>query len=193
MADRRAGLTTAATAPPPAVRQVAGRWASRLTVLVAVLVGLLVVASVTGLLPVQVMRVDSGSMAPTVGTGDLLVVDRGGHPVGRRDVVVLPHPDTGVLLVKRVVAVAGEQVAIEDGVLVVDGAAVCEAPIDPSRLDGVWFGPVTVPDGHVFSLGDARGDSVDSRHFGPVPADDVVGLVRARVWPAPGALPAVGC
>jgi signal peptidase I len=154
---------------------------------------LLVVGSVTGLLPGQVMRVDSGSMAPTVATGDLLVVERGSGPIGRRDVVAVPHPGTGALLVKRVVALGGEQVALADGVLVVDGEVVCEPAIDPSRLDGVWFGPVTVPAGEVFLMGDDRGSSIDSRVFGTVPATEVVGLVRVRVWPAPGRLPADDC
>ena len=153
----------------------------------------LVVGSVTGLLPAQVMRVDSGSMAPAVAAGDLLVVERGAGPVDRRDVVAVPHPGTGALLVKRVVAVGGEQVALADGVLVVDGEAVCEPSIDPSRLDGVWFGPVTVPAGELFLLGDDRGSSIDSRVFGTVPATEVAGLVRARVWPAPGRLPVDDC
>jgi signal peptidase I len=153
----------------------------------------LLAASVTGLLPVRVMRVGSGSMAPAVQTGDLVVVVPPSGPVQRRDVVAAPHPDTGVLLVKRVVAVGGDRVALEDGVLVVDGVAVCEPSIDPARLDGVWFGPVTVPAGRLFLLGDDRGESIDSRDFGPVPAAEVTGVVPARVWPSPGRLPREHC
>jgi signal peptidase I len=196
VADRRAGLTsgpggtgTPPSAPPSARRRRAGRFLSGL---VAAFV-LLVVASVAGLLPVQVMRVDSGSMAPTIAADDLVVLERDAGPVGRRDVVVVPHPDTGTLLVKRVVALGGEAVSIEDGVLVVDSTPVCEPSIDPARLDGVWFGPVTVPDGAVFLLGDERGGSIDSRDFGPVPAGEVTGLVRVRLWPAPGRLATAGC
>ncbi len=160
------------------------------------LAGLLVVllaASVAGLLPVQVMRVGSGSMAPTVAAGDLLLVVRDADSAGHRDLVAVPHPETGTLLVKRVVGLGGDEVALEDGVLVVDGVPACEPSIDPSRLDGVWFGPVTVPAGHVFLLGDARDDSVDSRHFGTVPATEVTGLAFARLWPAPGGLPVDRC
>jgi signal peptidase I len=152
-----------------------------------------VVGSVTGLLPVQLMRVDSGSMAPTVSPDDLLVVERDAGPVERRDVVVVLHPDSGALLVKRVVALGGDRVAIEDGVLVVDGEDVCEPSIDPARQDGVWFGPVTVPAGQVFVLGDDRDSSIDSRDFGAVPVADVLGLVHARLWPAPGRLPVEAC
>jgi signal peptidase I len=190
VAHRRAGLSNSPVAPPTATHgRTAGRWLSPL----AALLVLLVAGSVTGLLPVQVMRVDSGSMAPGIGTGDLMVVERVAGPAGRRDVVAVPHPQTGALLVKRVVALGGDQVAIEDGVLVVDGEPVCEPAIDPSRLDGVWFGPVTVPAGEIFLLGDDRGSSIDSRDFGTVPAADVAGLVRVRVWPAPGRLPVDSC
>jgi signal peptidase I len=156
-------------------------------------VALLLVASVAGLLPVQVMRVSSGSMTPTIAVGDLLVVDRWHSRIERQDVVVAEHPQTGELLVKRVVGLGGDQVAIEDGVLVVDGRTVCEPAIDPARQDGVYFGPVTVPDGEVFLLGDDRADSIDSRDFGPVRVADVDGHVSARVWPSPGRLPADSC
>jgi signal peptidase I len=153
----------------------------------------LLVSSVTGLLPVQVMRVGSESMAPTIATGDLVLLDRGHQGVARMDVVVVERPDTGVLLVKRAVALGGDEVAIEDGVLVVNGLPVCEPSIDPDRLDGVWFGPQTVPAGTVFLMGDDRGSSIDSREFGPVSADDVRGRVTHRLWPSPGALPEDRC
>jgi len=188
VAHRHPGLTAPARRAPGARRQ-AGRAVTALAGLLVVLLA----ASVTGLLPVRVMRVGSGSMAPAVQTGDLLVVVPPSGPVHRRDIVATPHPDTGNLLVKRVVAVGGDRVGLEDGVLVVDGVAVCEPSIDPARLDGVWFGPVVVPEGRLFLLGDDRGDSIDSRDFGPVPAADVTGVVHARVWPSPGPLPPEHC
>ena len=121
------------------------------------------VAATAGLLPVQPMRVDSDSMTPTVASGDLLLVRHGQGPVQRGDVVAVTAPLEDGLLVKRAVGVGGEEVAIEDGVLVVDGTPVCEPAIDPARLDGVWFGPVTVPEGELFLLSDSRDGSVDSR------------------------------
>ncbi|MGY1732152.1 signal peptidase I [Geodermatophilus sp. SYSU D01045] len=154
---------------------------------------LLVAASVAGLMPLQPMRVDSDSMRPALAAGDLVLVEHDPGPIGRMDVVAIRSPVTGGLLVKRVVGTAGDRVALEDGRLVVDGERVCEAGIDHSRLDGVFFGPVTVPAGELFLLGDARGDSVDSRAFGTVAVTEVVGTVRARIWPAPGALAAHGC
>lgn len=156
---------------------------------------LLLVAATSGLLPVQPMRVDSDSMTPTVASGDLLLVRHGHGPVHRGDVVAVASPLDDGMLVKRVVGVGGDEVAIEDGVLVVDGTPVCEPAIDPARLDGVWFGPVPVPEGELFLLSDSRDGSVDSRAFGPVPESSLVGTVTARLWPDPGALapPSAGC
>ena len=55
--------------------------------------------------------------------------------------------------------------------------------LDKRLLDSQYFGPVTVPRGSVFVLGDHRSDSIDSRRFGAVPTDDVIGRVDARIWP----------
>jgi signal peptidase I len=148
---------------------------------------------VAGLLPVQPMRVTSGSMAPTIAVGDLVVVQRSSAPVRHMDVVVVEDPAGDGLLVKRAVALAGDTVGLEDGVLVINGATVCETAVDQSRVDGVYFGPVTVPPGQVFVLGDERGNSIDSRNFGPVRAAAVLGFVRVRLWPSMGPLPSDRC
>jgi signal peptidase I len=70
-------------------------------------------------------------------------------------------------------------VAIADAVLLVDGREVPEPYVDAATIDGVYFGPVTVPPGTVFVMGDDREFSVDSRSFGPVPQDRVDGRVTA--------------
>ena len=80
-------------------------------------------------------------------------------------------------------AVGGDTVAIEDGVLVVDGRRRAEPYADARAIDSVYFGPVRVPRGSLFVLGDNRANSADSRAFGAVPARDVIGRARARVWP----------
>jgi signal peptidase I len=161
----------------------------------AVGLALLLVASMAGLLPVQLMRVDSTSMLPTIDAHDLLVVRHGQDGVDRGDVVAVQHPLEEGLLVKRVVGVGGDEVGLEDGVLVVNGAPVCEPAIDPVLMDGVFFGPVTVPPDSLFLLSDNRDGSIDSRAFGSVPTADLVGTVTARLWPSPGALPSpsAGC
>jgi signal peptidase I len=154
----------------------------------------LLVLSVVGVLPVQMIRVGAGSMAPTLGAGDLVVIVRWPSSVDRWDVVVAEPAGPGSdRLVKRVVALGGESVAIEDGVLVVEGTPVCEPWSDPADQDGVWFGPVRVPDGEVFLLGDDRGDSIDSRAFGPVGEDRIAGRVVAGAWPLRGSVATTPC
>ncbi len=128
--------------------------------------------------------VTSGSMEPTLSRGDVLVVDKltpHWPEVGRGDLIVFTSPADGHDAVKRVVAVAGQQVELRDAVLHVDGRAVPEPQVDHSRIDGTWFGPVTVPAGAVFVLGDARAGSVDSRVYGAVPLSAVRGRVVGHV------------
>jgi signal peptidase I len=108
---------------------------------------------------------------------DKLTPRWGGVDVG--DVVVFTSPDDGADTVKRVVALGGQTVSLDDAVLHVDGVAVDEPQVDLSRIDGTWFGPVTVPDGSVFVMGDSRGVSIDSRTYGAVPLDDIEGRVVA--------------
>ncbi len=153
--------------------------------LAAVLVGSTVTLA-SGVLPLRLVRVESASMSPTLATGDLVLLG----PAGRArvgDVVTLLAPGGGNELVKRVVALAGSRVEVLDGVLVVDGAAVCDSTADLSSTDGDYGGPWDVPDGAVFVLGDARAVSVDSRDFGPVSTGTVTGVVLGRAVPSPGA------
>jgi signal peptidase I len=124
-------------------------------------------------------------MRPTLRSGDEIVVDRLSlvlRAPHRGELVVANSPNGG-LVVKRVAAVGGDRVGIEDGVLVVNGKQQRERYVDYARVDGFYFGPVDVPRGDVFLLGDNRGNSEDSRDFGAVPEDEVVGRVLVRVWP----------
>nr|WP_255426853.1 signal peptidase I [Pseudonocardia sp. C8] len=140
------------------------------------------------LLPFEVVRVPTASMAPTLRPGDHVLLDRRSVPVERGQLVVLPDvEDLDSLMVKRVVAIGGDTVEFDDGFLVVNGIRPAEPYAEGGRVPGVYFAPVTVPAGAVYLLGDDRGDSVDSRTFGPLPADRVVGRVTFRVFPRPGA------
>lgn len=131
---------------------------------------------------VGVTRVAGTSMRPALVAGDVLLVDRTGLlDVRTGDVVVLRDPTDGGPTVKRVVATGGQTVELDDAVLVVDGVARDEPGIDRSRIDGTWFGPVRVPPGAVFVLGDDRRTSIDSRTFGSVPLADVTGRVVAHL------------
>jgi signal peptidase I len=108
--------------------------------------------------------------------------------VGRNDIVVIDTSQVseatrplGATLVKRVVGVAGDVVEAKDGRVFLNGD-----PLDEPWLHGAQtptFGPVQVGDDTVFVLGDAREASIDSRTFGPVPVDAVVGRVEAVIWP----------
>lgn len=146
---------------------------------------LLVVLFLAGALPYGTARVGQDSMAPTLRDGDQLWVEHSPGTLRRGDLVVVGVPDGSVLLVKRVSAVGGEGVGIEDGVLVVNGIPVVEPSFDQTRIDGEYFGPVSVPPGTVWVLGDNRGESIDSRDLGPLPVDSVLDRVAARLWPSP--------
>ncbi|HEY0616591.1 MAG TPA: signal peptidase I [Kribbella sp.] len=151
--------------------------------------GLLVVLVVVLLQFGEPMRVSSSSMEPTLKSGDqILIATRAykSHGPARGDLVVFDGPDGP--LVKRVAAIAGDEVGIEDGQLVVNARIVPEPAVDQSTVDGMYYGPVTVPSGSVFVLGDNRANSVDSRTLGPVPLDALIGQVRIRLWPSPGDL-----
>lgn len=144
-----------------------------------------VVLFLTGLLPYGTARVGMDSMSPTLRDGDRILVEHTSANLRRADLVVVTAPDGSGTVVKRVAAVGGDRVAIEDGVLVVNGTAVVEPWFDQTRIDGEYHGPVAVPPDTVWVLGDNRGESVDSRRFGPVPVDSVIGRVTLRLWPAP--------
>jgi len=131
-------------------------------------------------------KIPTTSMVPTLEAGDHVLANKlayrfGSPEVG--DVAVLKSPENGEVLVKRIVASAGQRVEIRDGVLFVDRRAQREPYVDYEMVDGFFFGPERVPAGTVFVMGDSRGDSEDSREFGPVPADDLIGSVDLRILP----------
>jgi signal peptidase I len=129
-------------------------------------------------------RIPSESMAPALQPGDQALVTKIGGAPGRGDLVAFHAPRTGEIMLKRVVAVGGDTVGLEDGVLVVNGRRPAEPYVaDPDAVDSVYFGPVRVAKSSLFVLGDNRGNSEDSRDFGTVPADRVIGRATARVWP----------
>jgi signal peptidase I len=153
---------------------------------ILITLGVVVLVMVSLRFVAEPMRVSSDSMTPTFGTGDEVLVQKlGAHArePSAGEIVVVRSPASGDLVIKRVAAVAGQTVGIADGVLKVDGAAVAEPYVDRAEVDGTYFGPVRVPAGTVFVLGDQRLGSVDSRSFGPVPVGSIVGRVLFRVWP----------
>ncbi|MBW3548450.1 MAG: signal peptidase I [Actinobacteria bacterium] len=84
--------------------------------------------------------------------------------------------------IKRVVAMAGERVEGRRGAVHIDGRRLVEPYLPPSTTTAD-FGPVTVPPGQLFVMGDNRGNSSDSRVFGAIDDDTVIGRAMLRVWP----------
>ena len=167
--------------------------------------------------------VPSGSMLPTIRIGDRIFVDKMAYDLRvplthiaiahlgdpqRGDIVTIDSAAAHELLVKRVVGVPGDTVALRDNVLYINGvradyrplakppmpdAALGEARCLAARVNGVShvvrlselapspmrsFGPVTVPAGEYLMLGDNRDDSADSRYIGFIPRKEVMGRAR---------------
>jgi signal peptidase I len=153
---------------------------------VAWFVGIVLVVLLVRTFVAEYVRVSSNSMEPTISSGEILVIDKLTYRL--RDprvgeIVVTEDPRSGEDIVKRVVAVGGQSVGIENGELIRDGAVVDEPFADHGEMDGFYFGPIEVPAGMVFVLGDNRDTSVDSRAFGPLPVEAVDGRLAVRVWP----------
>jgi signal peptidase I len=131
------------------------------------------------------MSVSSTSMAGTLQVGDILVFEKSSQ-VTRGDIVAFERD--GVLLLKRVIAVAGDQISISlDGTVYLNGVTINEEYLSGTISDGgdVDY-PLTVPEGKFFVIGDNREESVDSRDnlVGLVSLDEIIGVAGARVWPA---------
>lgn len=147
---------------------------------VRVAIPALLVSAVLLLAAVEPLRVTSASMSPTLTAGDHVLVDKlsgGWRPPEVGDLVVFRDPQQRELVVKRVVALGGQTVALEDAVLVVDGNVRHEPQVDLTKIDSTYFGPVTVPPDAVFVLGDNRSESIDSRTYGAIRVDELVGRV----------------
>ncbi|UUZ82980.1 signal peptidase I [Paenibacillus sp. P26] len=135
--------------------------------------------------------VKGASMQPTLEEGEWLFINKTVRITGsvhRGDVVVIKEPsgEDGLhpFLVKRVVAVAGDEVSVRSGKLYVNGQEAKEAYTDAPIEDG-RFEPYTVAKGHIFVMGDNRHRyaSYDSRTFGAVPLTDIEGRAQWIVWP----------
>ena len=162
------------------------------------------------LIALKPYRAPSESMAPTIDVNDRFVINRLLDP-GVGDIAVF-HPPAGavgegakcrdevaetelcarpvgerseVTFVKRVVAGPGDRLSIRGGRVVLNGRRVDE-PYTRECEGGFgcdFPGEITIPEGHWFMLGDNRGMSDDSRFWGPVPEDWIIGRAFLRYWP----------
>ncbi len=161
---------------------------------------------------VHPMTVPTPSMEPTILVGDRLLIDkftiRNGFKIGlpftpkhtleRGDVVVFKYPkDPEVLYVKRVIGLPGETLEIRDKTVYIEGEPLDEpykvhsdSYVYPNRGRSHQgsgeqrdnYGPITVPENFYFAMGDNRDDSADSRYFGFLPLDHVVGTPLLVFW-----------
>lgn len=133
------------------------------------------------------VRVDGASMDPTLEHGDRLIVWRLGYEPENGDIIVLEPPIYNVddYYVKRVIATEGQTVQIINNHVYVNGQVLDEPYIqgDVSALGSKYELPQVIPEGACFVLGDNREHSTDSRAFGLVPNDHVMGEVKLRIWP----------
>ena len=130
--------------------------------------------------------VPSGSMLPTIEINDKVVVTNFSYWFDgpeRGDVVVFHYPlDTKKDYIKRCIGLPGETVEFKDSCLYINGVLVDE-PYLPEELEFEDYGPVTVPENSYFMCGDNRNHSADSRVWGFLPDDLIIGKAQVIYWP----------
>ena len=143
----------------------------------------------------QPYEVPSGSMQPTIMIGDRIIAEKLSYAFGsveRGDIVVFKDKtQPGRILVKRVIALAGQTVDLRDGYVVIDGVRLYEpythgssSYVLPTTFNNMEITyPYTIPEGHLWVMGDNREDSADSRYFGPIEETAVEGRIFMVFWP----------
>lgn len=141
--------------------------------------------------------VPTGSMLETIQLGDQLIGEKITFHLREPqagDIVTFPDPSgSNSILIKRVIATAGQTVDLVDGQVLVDGVPIDEPytqgkpsyPIDdhPAGMDLDLTYPYVVPEGYVWVMGDNRTNSLDSRYFGPVRTDTITARGVLIFWP----------
>jgi signal peptidase I len=161
--------------------------------IVAISVALLIQAFL-----VKPYRIPSPSMEDTLLVGDRVLADRISWRFSdpqRGDIVVFHPPGPGPVLIKRIIGLPGDTLSLRGWAVYVNGERLAEPyvrrvdgevePTEPFDLGLPWNlqQPFTVPAGSYFMMGDNRTDSADSRDFGPIARDQLVGRAFARYWP----------
>jgi signal peptidase I len=169
----------------------------------------LVIAVLIKTFAVQAFWIPSGSMQETLDIEDRVLVSKLSYRLGdvqRGDVVVFDDPrgpqdresvvesigrnlaeSVGIStpkseFIKRVIGMPGDIVEIVGGELLINGVALVETYTHPDT-NMFDFGPEVVPQGHYFVMGDNRNRSQDSRSFGPISEDAIVGKAFVVLWP----------
>ena len=187
-----------------------GSWLRELPILVVVAFA---VALLIKTFVLQAFFIPSASMEPTLREGDRVLVEKLSYSIGdptrgqvlvfERDVLAqLPDPPGNFLtdivdalkglfgfpdgstqdFIKRAIAVEGDTIEGKEGGVYINGDRL-EEPYLEAGTETTSFGPIHVPEDHVFVRGDNRGNSDDSRRFGAVPEDRIVGHAFVLIWP----------
>lgn len=167
----------------------------------AVILGALTVALLIKTFLMQAYFIPSSSMVPTLNKGDRILVNKVSyklHDVNRGDLVVFNRPPTQPNgeddLIKRVIGLGGETIRIENNEIFIDNRKLTEGYLpEGTRTDTRFLNTdncddhganfCVIKEDHVFVMGDNRLQSQDSRSFGPVSEDLIVGRAFLRVWP----------
>ena len=162
------------------------RWMLRaLWELAETIVPAIIIALVINLFLAQATQVLGQSMEPNLHTSQRVVVEKVTyhlfHGPRRGDIIVIDMPQQSEMLIKRVLGLPGETIEVRRGTVYIEGEELDEPwTVNPG---GGSFGPHTIPPLHVFVLGDNRGASNDSRSFGTVPIEHIVGRAWFSYWP----------
>lgn len=125
------------------------------------------------------VRVDGTSMYKTLNNNDILLLYKLGK-VERYDVIVLNEEKDDEVIIKRVIALPGETIAIKNSTIYVNDKKIDD---DYGYGETSDFDKITLKDNEYFILGDNRLISKDSRYFGPVTEDEIMGHVIFRIYP----------
>jgi len=163
-----------------------GKRNSLLVEIVQSLVVAVVLALIIHTFVMQNFRIPSASMEPTLQIQDYIFASKLNYRFQepkRGDIVVFKYPlDTKRYFVKRLIAVGGETVAFRNSQLLINGQPVSENYL-PRGLRIPDYGPVEVTAGNYFMMGDNRNNSSDSREWGFVPRNLIVGKEIFIYWP----------
>ncbi len=137
--------------------------------------------------------VEGGSMEGTLKSGERLLISDFFYTPAKGDIVVVQTEPAladryqlgqGGVIIKRVVAVSGDRIRIQNGTVYVNGAPIEEPYLYLDGADRIkTMEEITVSDGHVFLLGDHRNNSLDSRYFGEVDERSILGKALLRITP----------
>ncbi|OPX86708.1 MAG: Signal peptidase I T [Pelotomaculum sp. PtaB.Bin104] len=145
-----------------------------------------ILAVIIRLFILEPFYIPSGSMEPTLQENDRIIVSKLNYRFQepkRGDIIVFKYPlDPKRNFVKRLIAVGGETVSIKNSKLYINNQLVAEDYL-PQGLRFKDFGPVEVPAGSYFMLGDNRNNSEDSRFWGFLPENLIVGKAVVIYWP----------